>query len=62
MDLKFGVCIEDHHISDKFEGYRSKIKVTKVKNLKIPVFSLVSEKMVQGQGHKGQGQSQRSMS
>ena len=29
---------------------RSKIKVTKVKNVKIPVFSLVSEKVVQGHG------------
>ncbi len=33
-----------------------KVKVTKVKNVKIPVFGLVSEKVVQGQGHKGQGQ------
>ncbi len=64
MDLKFGTPIEDHHISDKCEGqgHRSKVKVTKVKNVKIPVFSLVSEKMVQGQGHKGQGQGRRSRS
>ena len=33
----------------------SKVKVTKVKNVKILVFSLVSESVVQGQGHKGQG-------
>ncbi len=52
-DLKFSVHIKDYHISDKFEGqgHRAKVKVTKVKNVKIPVFSLVSEKMVQGQGH-----------
>ncbi len=57
-DLKFGARIKDHHILDEFEGqgHRSKVKVTKVKNVKIPVFSLVSEKMVQGQGHEGQGQ------
>ncbi len=57
-DLKFGTRIKDHHISDEFEGqgHRSKVKVTKVKNVKISVFSLVSEKVVQGQGHEGQGQ------
>ncbi len=64
-DLKFGAHIEDHHnniISDEFEaqGHRSKVKVTKVKNVKIPVFSLVSEKVVQGQRHEGQGQGSRS--
>ncbi len=50
----------DLHISDKFEGqgHRSKVKVTKVKSVKIPVFSLLSEKMVQGQGHRDQGQDQ----
>ena len=57
------VClrIKDHQLSDKFEsqGHRSKVKVTKVKNVKIPVFSLVSEKVVQGQGHEGQGQGRR---
>ncbi len=37
-----------------------KVKVTKVKNVKISVFSLVSEKVVQGQGHAGQCQSCRS--
>ena len=49
------------------EGHRSKVKVTKVKNVKILVFSLVSQKVVlgqgqegQGQGHKGQGQRSRS--
>ena len=66
-DLKFGARIKDHHILDKFEGqgHRSKVKVTKVKNVKIPVFSLVSEKVVQGQGHESQGhkgQSRRSKS
>ncbi len=57
-DLKFGTRIKDHHTSDKFEGQgdRSKVKVSKVKNVKITVFSLVSEKMVQGQGHMGQDQ------
>ncbi len=57
-DLKFGARIKDHHIPDEFEGqgHRSKVKVTKVKNIKIPVFSLVSEKVAQGQGHEGQGQ------
>ncbi len=57
VDLQFGAHIKDHHISDKFEGqgHRSKVKVTKVKNVKIPVFSLVSENVVQGQGHEGQG-------
>ena len=43
---------------------RSKVKVIKVKNVIILVFSLVSEKMVQGQGHNGQGhrgQGQRSL-
>ncbi len=64
-DLKFGARIEDHHILDEFEGqgHRSKVKVTKVKNVKIPVFGLVSEKVVQGQGHEGQGhKGQRSRS
>ena len=44
-DLKFGTRIKDRHISDKFEGqgHRSKVKVTRVKNVKITVFSLVSE-------------------
>ena len=49
--------------NDTFEGQgqniMSKVKVTKVikvKNVKIPVFSLVLEKMVQGRGQKGQGQ------
>ncbi len=54
-DLKFSTHIKDDHISNDVEdqGYRS--KVTKVKNLKIPVFSPVSEKVFQGQGHKGRG-------
>ncbi len=56
MDLKFSTYIKDHHISDEFEGHRSKVKVTSVKNVKIPVFSLVSEKVGQGQGQGGQGQ------
>ena len=44
-DLKFGAHIKDHYILDEFEGqgHRSKVKVTEVKNVKIPVFSLVSE-------------------
>ncbi len=65
-DLKFGAGIKDHHISKEFEGqgHRSKVNVTKVNNVKIPVFSLVLEKVskVQGQGHEGQGQSHRSRS
>ncbi len=62
--LKFGARIKNHHISDGFEGqgHRSKVKVTKVKNVKTPVFSLVSEKVVQGQGHKGQGQGHKGQS
>ena len=55
--------LKDYHFSDEFQGqdHRSKVKVTKVKNVKNSVFSLVSEKVVQGQGHKGQDQrSQRS--
>ena len=39
----------------KVKVIRSKVKVTKGKNVKIPVFSLVSEKVVQGQGHEVQG-------
>ncbi len=35
---------------------RSKVKVTKVENIKTSAFSLVSENVVQGQGHEGQGQ------
>ena len=41
------------------QGHRFKVKVTKVKNVKILVFSLVSEKAVQDQGHKGQSQGHR---
>ncbi len=54
---KFGTHLKDH-LSDKFEsqGHRLKVKVTKFKNVKIPVFNLVSEKVVQCQGHDGQGQ------
>ncbi len=52
-DLKFSIHIKDHHFLDESEdqGHRSKVKVTKVK---ISVFSLVSEKVVQveGQGCK----------
>ncbi len=33
-----------------------KVKGHEVKNVKVPVFSLVSENMVQGQGHNGHGQ------
>ena len=63
-DLKFGARIKDHHTLDNFEGqgHRSKVKVTKVKNVKIPVFSKVSEKVVQGQGHKSQGQGHKGQS
>ena len=62
LDLKFVTDIRDHHISDEIEvqGHRSKVKVTKVNNVKILVFSLISEKVVQGQGHRGQGQRSRS--
>ena len=65
MDLKFGIHIKDHHIFVKFDGqgHSTKVKVTKVKNPKIPVFSLALEKVVQGhggQGHKGQRSSSRS--
>ncbi len=51
-DLNFGTHIKDHYISDKFggKGHRSKVKV---KNVKILVFSLLPEKVVQGQGHGG---------
>ncbi len=69
IDLKFGICIKDYHISNEFEGqdHRSKVQVTKVKNVK-KFFSLVSENVVRGhrgEGHQGQGhqgQSHRSMS
>ena len=62
-DLKFGARIKDHHISNGFEdqGHKSKVKVTKVKNVKILVFSLVSEKVVQGLGHEGQGQGHKGL-
>ncbi len=42
-DLNFGIRIKGHHISDEYEGqgHRSKVRVTKVKNVKISVFSLV---------------------
>ncbi len=45
-DLKSSAHIKDRDMSDKFkvQGHRSKVKVTKVKNGKIPVFSLVSER------------------
>ena len=54
-ELKFGARITDHHIAKEFEGqgHKWKVKVTKVKNIEIPVFSLVSEKVVQGQGQEG---------
>ncbi len=48
--------MKDHHISDKDKDHRSKVKVTKVKNVKKKsVFSLVSENVVKGQGHEDQG-------
>ncbi len=65
MNLKFSTHIKDHHISSlkvKVIGHRSKGMVTKIKNLKVLVFSLVSEKVVQGQGHEGKGQGRRSRS
>ncbi len=51
-DLKFRRQIKVHHISDRWV-WRSRSKVTKVKNLEILVSRLASE---QGQGHEGQGQ------
>ncbi len=49
------------------QGQRSRIKVTKVKNVKTPIFRLALGNMVKGQGHMGQsqdhrGQGRRSMS
>ncbi len=43
MDLQVGTHIDLQHISDMFEGqdHRSKVKVTKAKKVKIPIFSLV---------------------
>ncbi len=57
----FALCThtKDHYILDDWDGQgqRSNVKVTNVKNVKIPVFSLVSERWskvkVTGQGHKG---------
>ncbi len=49
MDLKSSSHIKDHHVSS-----RSKVKGTKVKNVIILVFSLVSEKLVRGQGNERQ--------
>ena len=37
------------------KGHRSKVKVAKVKIAKIPGFSLVSGKLLQGHGHESQG-------
>ncbi len=50
MNLKFSTNIKDNHISDEFKGQGHHGQ-----KCKIPVFSLVSENMVQGQGHRGQG-------
>ncbi len=49
-----GTHNKDYHIWDEFEGqgHRSKVKV---KNVKIPVLGLVSEKAALSQGHEGQG-------
>ncbi len=44
-----------HELRTIISRTRSKVKVTKVRNVKIPIFSLVSEKVAQGQGHEGQG-------
>ncbi len=46
--------IKGHYISDKFKGQCHRSRSPGSKNVKIPVFSLVSENTVQGQGHKGQ--------
>ncbi len=42
-DLYVGTHTKGHYISDKFEGHGSKVKVTKVKNVKILVFNIVSD-------------------
>ena len=52
-DLNFGTHIKGHRISDKFEGQRSRSPTSK--NVKIPVYSLVSENMVRGQRARSQG-------
>ncbi len=51
MDLKFGTHIKEHHVLGQVEGqgHRSKVKV---KNIEVPVFKLVSEKVVQCQCHE----------
>ncbi len=40
--------LDQQNISDEGEGHRSKVKVTKIKVVKIRVFSPVSEKVSQG--------------
>ncbi len=51
MDLKFCKNIKDHHISNEYEGQGpgSKVKLTKVKHVKVAVFSLVSENIIRSQ-------------
>ncbi len=39
--------------------HKSQLKVTRSKMWFLPIFTLLSENMVQGQGHKGQGQRSR---
>ncbi len=63
-DLKVSPHVKDHHISNEFEDHSLK---SKVKNVKVSVFSLVSEKVVQGQCRRfmlkviGQGHMPRPM-
>ncbi len=63
-DLNFGTHIKGHDISDEFEGQGQRSRSPRSENVKIPVFSLVSENMVQGQNHEVKviGQGQRSSS
>ncbi len=60
-DLKFNTYIEDHHISNEFKGEGQRSMSPRSKNVKILAFSLVLEKVVQGQGHKGQGHRSKSL-
>ena len=62
LDLKFGAHMEDRHILDKFEGqgHRSKVKVNKVENLKIPVFSLVADDSPRSRSQGSRSRSPRS--
>ncbi len=55
-DLNFCTHTKGHYISDKYEGqdYKTNVKVIKVKNVKIPIFSLVSETVVRRSQSQGQ--------